>query len=87
MDDGSSYQRRKSNKTKQITITLCTECFTKENQQMLVDKINKEYGFKCTVVVSNDGTGWRIRLPQSQTALFYDIIGKCPVPSMEYKWK
>jgi hypothetical protein len=24
---------------------------------------------------------------KEQVSLFYDIIGKCPVPSMEYKWK
>jgi len=87
MDDGTSYQRRKNSKTKQIVIVLCSECFTKKNQQMIVDKINKEYGLGFKVVAYSHGTRWRIRLPQSQTSLFYEIIGPCPVPSMEYKWK
>lgn len=85
MDDGNSYQRRKNSKVKQIVITLCSECFTKKNQQMIVDKINKEYKLNFKVVSYN--SRWRIRLPQSQASLFYDIIGPCPVPSMEYKWK
>ncbi len=93
MDDGTSYQRRKNSKTKQIAITLCTDCFTKNNQQMIVDKINKEYGKICKVFLCNHKYKgeycqcYRIRIYQSKTSLFYDIIGPCPVPSMEYKWK
>jgi len=36
---------------------------------------------------ANSGTGWRIYIPQSQVEMFYEIIGDCPVSSMEYKWK
>ena len=93
LDDGTSYQRRKNSKTKQISITLCTDCFTKDNQQMIVDKINKEYGKICKVFLYNykyrgeHRQRYRIKVSQSQSLLFYDIIGGCPVPSMEYKWK
>jgi len=93
MDDGTSYQRRKNSKIKQILIILCSECFTKNNQQMIVDKINKEYGDISRVVAYNYKykdkycKNHRIRIRQSQTSVFYDIIGSCPVPSMEYKWK
>lgn len=87
MDDGNSYRRRKESKTKQIIITLCTECFEKKNQQMLVDRINKEYGTICRVHPYSQGTGYRIIVPQSKADDFYNIIGECPVPSMEYKWK
>jgi len=93
MDDGTSYQRRKNSSTKQILITLCTDSFPIENQQMIVEKINKEYGKICKVFPYNykyKGTycrSHRIRIYQSQISLFYDIIGPCPVPSMEYKWK
>jgi len=93
MDDGTSYQRRKNSKTKQITIILCSECFTQKNQQMIVDKINKEYGKICKVIPYKYKSKekyykhHRISIYQSQTSKFYDIIGNCPVPSMEYKWK
>ena len=34
------------------------------------------------------GSGYEMCLSetQQQVKLFYDIIGPCPVPSMEYKW-
>ncbi|MHA1468937.1 MAG: hypothetical protein ACTSSP_00095, partial [Candidatus Asgardarchaeia archaeon] len=93
MDDGTSYQRRKNSSTKQVVIILCSECFTKDNQQMIVEKIDKEYGKICKVFPYSykyKGEYYkrhRIRVYQSQSSLFYDIIGSCPVPSMEYKWK
>ena len=87
LDDGNSYRRRKNSKIKQVIITFCSECFTKEEQQMISEKINNRYKLDCKVVPYSDGTGWRIKLPQSKTSLFYNIIGPCPVPSMEYKFK
>ncbi len=87
LDDGNSYQRRKDSSTKQVVITMCSECFSKEDQQMIVDKIYEEHRLGFKVVAYSHGTGWRIRLPQAQTSLFYDVIGPCPVASMEYKWK
>jgi len=54
---------------------------------MIVDKINKEYGDISRVSPYSQGKGWRISIYQSQVSLFYEIIGSCPVPSMEYKWK
>src|SRR5581483_9750932 len=33
LDDGNSYQRRPESRTKQICITLCSECFAKEDQE------------------------------------------------------
>jgi hypothetical protein len=87
LDDGNSYQRRKNSSTKQIVITLCSECFNKDDQQMIVEKINYIFGLVCTLKKVNYGTGYQIRIPQSQASLFYDIIGPCPVPSMKYKWK
>ena len=51
-------------------------------------KANEEqFEIKSTVRKFNRGTGWRIFLPQSQAQKFFSIIGPCPVPSMEYKWK
>jgi hypothetical protein len=87
MDDGSSYQRRKESETKQVCITMCSESFNKEEQQRLVDNMHREFGLRARVGTYSDGTGWRIYFPQSQTNMFFSIVGDCPVPSMEYKWK
>ena len=87
LDDGNSYQRRKDSKTKQIMITLCTECFTKNNQEMIQIKIEDRLKLSFKFKKVNYGTGWRLYLPQSQAQLFYNVIGACPVSSMEYKWK
>lgn len=89
MDDGCSTLRKGlDRKSKQVFITMCSESFTKDEQQMLSEKIYGQYGLTMNVRKSNSGgTGWRIIIPQSQTCLFYEIIGPCPVPSLEYKWK
>lgn len=87
LDDGSSHHRRKESKTKQIAITLSTQCFEKENQEIFVDKVKSKFGLQMSVKTTGDGTGWRIQVPQSQTPLFYEIIGPPPVESLAYKWK
>jgi len=30
---------------------------------------------------------FRMFLPQSQAQHFFEVIGDCPVPSLQYKWK
>lgn len=87
MDDGTSFHRRKKSKTKQIIITICSESFTRDNQEMFCEKINKKFNIDIKTTPCSSGTGWRIRVPQSQTNQFYEIIGSCPVPSLSYKWK
>ena len=87
LDDGSSYQRRKKSKIRQVLITFCTECFSKDNQMMIIEKIKKRYSLNFALKKVNYGTRYQMVLPQSQASLFYDTIGNCPVPSMEYKWK
>ena len=87
LDDGNSYQARKNSRTKQIIITLCSECFSKNNQEMIMDKVNNKFNLSMRLNKANSGVGYRIVVPQSKASLFYDIIGPCPVPSMEYKWK
>jgi len=87
LDDGNSYQRRKDSTVKQVIITLCSECFSEDNQQMIVDKVKDKFELKCKLKKVNYGTGYQIVINQSQVPLFYDIIGLCPVPSMQYKWK
>lgn len=91
MDDGhSSYRIRNGIKTGQVTLVFCTECFTKDDQEMLCKKINAKFpSLNPTLNRCNTGTGWRIRIRQKEVNEFLRIIGPCPeeVPSMKYKWK
>jgi len=94
LDDGSShlrirkYKNHWTQKKKQIRIVFCSESFIKKDQEMLCDKIHKQF----PVLTPNlhkvkFGAGYRIGIPQSQAQTFFDIIGPSPVPSLGYKWK
>lgn len=92
LGDGSSYQRRKESKTKQVVITFCSECFSKNDQDKLCEKINKKYnlGFytrKLGPPKKGRGYGYRIEVGQSHANQFYQLIGLPPFPEMAYKWK
>lgn len=87
LDDGSSYQRRKKSKTKQICLTFCTESFTKQDQEMFAAKLKQKFGFRFRIGRVNFGTGWRMFLVQSQAQKFFDLIGPPPIKSLSYKWK
>lgn len=86
MDDGSTYRRRKNSNTEQIITTFCTESFSYNDNCLLKQKL-EHLGLYFNVVKCNFGTGWRLQLSQSQYKKFIEIIGQCPVKSMEYKWK
>jgi hypothetical protein len=93
MDDGRSYQRRKEHhRVKQICVEFACQSFNKDELQMLADKIYDKFSLKMTPTLHQrhgiiKGTGMDMFVPQSQVPLFYEIIGECPVPSMQYKWK
>jgi len=99
MDDGCSYRRKRKyakaercyknsrRKDNQIVIFLCSESFSKEDQDFLVGQMNSKFNLGAKVSKYIHGTGWRIYIPQSQAGKFFNIIGTCPVPSMKYKWK
>ncbi len=87
LDDGTSYRYRLTSPTKQVIIWFCSESFIKEDQEWLCDKMNEKYNLKAKVHVRKGGTGWRIKLPQSKTADFFEIIGPPPIKSLAYKWK
>lgn len=87
LDDGNSYQRRRNSNTKQIIITFCSECFSKEDQKKIIDKIKDTFNLNCFLRKVEYGTGYQIYVSQLQSSLFYDIVGPCPIPSMDYKWK
>lgn len=90
LDDGSSYLRkRKGSYKKQIVIVFCSESFSKEDNEFLCFEMKKIFGLKATTRknIRNNKEYWRIYIPQSQTDLFYSIIGPSPVASLAYKWK
>lgn len=87
LDDGSSYIRRKGAKTKQVIIRLCSESFSEEEQNILINKLQDKFNIKGSLHKENSGTGFRIEIKQSSASDFFNIIGRCPVPDLEYKWK
>lgn len=88
LDDGNSYQRRKTSKTKQVVITFCTESFPKTNQEMLQAKLFETFGLKVRLAKQSvGGYNYRLVLIQSQASYFYDLIGPSPIQCMRYKWK
>lgn len=94
LDDGHARIRNRNdykphwrNNKKQVIITMCTESFSKTDQEMLSEKIKRSFGLRFSIVKCNFGTGWRMILSQAQTTEFYNIIGTSPVGDLNYKWK
>jgi len=85
LDDGNSYVRKR--KTKQVCIVLCSESFSRIDQELMSEKIWDKFGIKCSVRKCQSGTGYRIFVRQKYAGLFYDIIGPPVVSSLAYKWK
>lgn len=102
LDDGYSHRRDrikemeskgwKQNK-EQITTGFCTECFELDQQNILCDKINDKFNLgiiprKIVWKTSKENKeGYRLFLPQNNSNKFFEIIGKCPIESLKYKWK
>jgi len=92
MDDGSSYRRHGyGRRSKQIVISFACESFTKEEQEFLAQQMFDKWGLRINVryyrIGSDGSTQYRMHLAQSQSDLFFSIIGPPPVPSLAYKWK
>lgn len=87
MDDGSTSFRPERNNS--VRLWFCSESFSREDNQQLCDLTNDVFSLRMKPHPCDHGTGWRIKIPESQTNKFFDIIGPCPVevPSMGYKWK
>ena len=89
MDDGWSRMRNRG--YQEVLIGLETQSFTLPDVQRLCTMLKDKFdlGFKPTPEKSRV-TGvmqWKMRLPQKQAEHFFEVIGDCPVPSLEYKWK
>ncbi len=93
LDDGtSSWRNRKypkgwKQRKEQVVLRLCSESFTKEDNQFLRDQMKTLFDISCSVTVAAAGTGWRVTVRQSAVPAFFEVIGPCPVPSLAYKWK
>jgi len=88
MDDGNSYRRKGyGRKSRQILITLCSESFIKEDQEWLRKQLLDKYDIHSRLGKEKGGTGYRIMIHQTSANKFYNVIGPCPVSSMQYKWK
>ncbi len=102
LDDGSSHARNRTKEylkkgwtqnTKQILITFSSECFEKDQQDKLCEKINNLFDlemYTAKIVWSNskgDHEGYRCHIPQSKASKFFEIIGQSPIKSLSYKWK
>ncbi len=97
MDDGCSFRRKREHKkinfkhnNNQILITLCSESFSREDNLFLSQQLSDLFNLDARVrpyTGNNNGSGYRISIPQSQAQHFFEVIGDCPVPSLQYKWK
>lgn len=85
MDDGTTSARKR--KTRQINMVFCSESFTKDDNEWLCNEFDIKYGIKPGIYYNGKGFGWRIRIPVKYIQNVYDVMGPCPVKSMEYKWK
>jgi hypothetical protein len=83
LDDGCSYRRKR--KTRQIIITFCSECFSLQEQNKIQEQFQSRFGIKTWLHETK--SGHRIEMSQSYADKFYNVVGRCPVPSMAYKWK
>lgn len=88
LDDGSTSWRKRA-RNDSVILTFCSESFEKKDQEMLCEKVNEKFDLRMKLTPYSEGSGWRIKIPESQVNKFFDVIGPCPaeVPSMRYKWK
>ena len=82
MDDGSLNILRKGSITPQYNVIFCTECFSKEDQQFLIDRFWDVYDIKARLVKRKwewNGVkkeSFRIKICQKSSRSFFDIIGR-----------
>jgi len=69
-------------------IIICTDCFSFEEVNMLVDAIRKNFGLDARIItrISNNGTKcWRIRIRGSSVKDLRNLIIPYMIPEMLYK--
>ena len=89
MDDGYTIYRDAYIGIREIVIGgLCSESFSKEDNEFLCNQLkNMRLSASVRFGKGIKGTGYRIFLNQTAFPTFWNIIGVCPIKSMEYKWK
>lgn len=69
-------------------IILCTESFTKEEQELLITALDKKYGIKATLnkrVSSSGVEGFRIRISKKSLDKLVSLVEPYFIPKMLYK--
>ncbi len=82
LDDGSLLKDK--NKMNIHAIELSTQGFTKEEQLLFKEVIEKKFGLKANIYRINSGSGWRLRI--SSVKKFFSLISPwIPFKIMDYK--
>lgn len=90
MDDGSFYKKDNEDGTKSICFDLriSTDCFSKEENEMIVDYLYNTYGVKFYVFKyhpEHNGGAWILRARREGAIKFINLIKPYVIPSMQYK--
>ncbi len=86
-DDGTTsfnVYKARGKTIKYPTCHLCTQGFSKIENQYLCDSINNRYSEMVRIV--KDGKHFQLRFIASKIEPFLELIGK-PIGCFEYKWK
>lgn len=70
------------------TITLCTESFTKEEQELLINALHEKLGIDATLNKRISGTGvqsYRIRISKKSMNKVIELVKPCFIAEMLYK--
>jgi len=86
LGDGFTWQRRKESKKKQALARFCTEGFTKVDQEFL-RSLMKTIGLSTRLTNEKHGTGHRVEVQQGSYSKLMELLGPCPIESMQHKWK
>jgi hypothetical protein len=65
----------------QVGVILCTDCFSKEDNLFLIDKLNQ---YDLEVYLKKDNN--RIVIPNKRVFEFFNLIGVSPVICYNHKW-
>lgn len=85
LDDGCSWYRKDRGAP---DVEFCSESFSKEENLYLIKEL-RNLGLNSWLNKKKlkETIGYRIRLANSSVERFFQLIGPCPIQSLEYKWK
>lgn len=70
-----------------LRVFFCTNGFREKDLDRLIEKIYDGVKIRLSKRRSHGGFGYILCVSEIDLEKFYKIIGKCPVKSLEYKWK